>query len=232
MADPKQTRKRWLQFGLRTLLVATFSSSLLFGWIAKERRRGKFVTQFTKAGKISFEQSPGLSPRSILKKILGDQIAGDIVSLDLEYAHITDADMEGVALVTEAKFLDIIDNPVTDQGLVNVRYLRQLQELYIGGQYARQITDDGLLRFGRLRRLRVLELRQTGVRGSGLNILSKLPALESISLWDSDVDDSAIVHLKKLTNLKRLVVGRTQMSQQGIEELRKSLPNCLVIDDT
>ena len=151
--------------------------------------------------------------------------------LDLEYAHIVDADMEGAALCNEVQTLNLIDNHITDDGVRRIRFFRRLEKLYIGGSHAREITDKGLLSLSRLRQLREFELRKTGVQGPGLAVLENMPNLESLSLWDSNVDNSGLPHLKKLRQLKRLVVGRTMLTPDAIQELRDALPDCEVIDD-
>ena len=45
------------------------------------------------------------------------------------------------------------------------------------------------------------------------------------------VDDQALDHLKSLTNLQKLVVGKTELSKEAIEELRESLSTCLIVGD-
>jgi hypothetical protein len=40
------------------------------------------------------------------------------------------------------------------------------------------------------------------------------------------ITDAGLVHLAGLTNLKTLYLFRTQITDAGVAELKKSLPNC------
>ena len=188
MADKRASRAWWrrgLQFGLRTLLVLTLVSSLAFGWIAKERRRNEVLTRLRKetyGASTSINLADDGTLRGLARKVLGDFISSEIESMNLTYSHLTDTDMKGLSLFTETQSLTLIDNAITDEGLHSLAGITNLRELYIGGQYARDVTDRGMEHLRRFRKLRVLELRKTGVRGAGLKVLSRMPNLEQLSL--------------------------------------------------
>ena len=78
--------------------------------------------------------------------------------MNLTYSHLTDADMKGLSLFTETQSLTLIDNAITDEGLHSLAGITNLRELYIGGQYARDVTDRGMEHLRRFRKLRVLQL--------------------------------------------------------------------------
>ena len=46
----------------------------------------------------------------------------------------------------------------------------------------------------------------------------------------SQLTDAGLVHLKGLTKLKLLVVSGTRVTNRGVAELKKALPNCKIIN--
>ena len=59
--------------------------------------------------------------------------------------------------------------------------------------------------------------------------LEGLTNLKKLYLWDTQVTDAGLVHLVGLTNLKWLYLYGTQVTDAGLAELRKALPNCDII---
>jgi hypothetical protein len=45
-------------------------------------------------------------------------------------------------------------------------------------------------------------------------------------LSDTQVTDTGLEHLKGLTNLERLELNRTQVTDEGVRKLQEALPNC------
>ena len=172
-APTPRVKRQWLQFGLLRFLLWVLGLSLIFPWLGREHRRGEFVEKFRKLGTVEFDASatPGYTIRSILHHLVGDRIGGDVNRIDLRYAYVNDDDMVGVELMPELKFLDITHTSVGDAGVARFCGLKKLRELHIGGQYAWRITDQGIGQLGKLRELRVLSLRKTGITGPGLAAL-------------------------------------------------------------
>ena len=56
-----------------------------------------------------------------------------------------------------------------------------------------------------------------------------LRRLKWLLLTGTKVSDPGMEHLKVLTELKALNLGNTHVTKEGIEELRKALPNCEII---
>jgi len=52
------------------------------------------------------------------------------------------------------------------------------------------------------------------------------PDLDSLGIFDTPVADDRMRRLKKMTKLRHLYLVHTQVTKEGIEELRQSLPNC------
>ena len=50
----------------------------------------------------------------------------------------------------------------------------------------------------------------------------------SLSLIGTTITDAGLVHLKRLTRLQRLVLDFTKVTDAGVADLQKALPNCKI----
>ena len=57
--------------------------------------------------------------------------------------------------------------------------------------------------------------------------LKGLTSLKSLVLG-SDITDAGLVHLKGLTKLQKLFLSSTKVTDAGVAELQKALPNCKI----
>ena len=99
-------------------------------------------------------------------------------------------------------YLDVPDSAKTDIGLKHyVKALdSEIADLFLFGW---KLTDDGLVH------------------------LKALPNLQSLDLMEMQITDAGLVHLKELTNLQSLdLTGCEKITDSGVAELQKALPNC------
>jgi len=122
---------------------------------------------------------------------------------------------------------------LTNVALAHIARLSSLRVLSLRGT---MLSGEGLRSLGALSNLRELNLGYAGIRISGtwewfddteIEYLRELGQLESLDLSHTNVSDASVVQLAKLTKLKWLVLSG-KMSQEGYEQLRKSLPSCRV----
>ena len=98
------------------------------------------------------------------------------------------------------------------------------------GEYYRAYLDA----LAHLPQLRLLALRSA--IDADLEHLGNLSALEELHLYNSEVTDEGLAHLKGVSRLKRLHLhggatvfyGGTDVTQQGIDELKEAIPSLLV----
>ena len=95
--------------------------------------------------------------------------------------------------------VNLSDSQITDAGLVHLKALINLDELYLSNT---QVTDVGLVH------------------------LKELTNLQKLYLWDTQVTDAGLLHLKGLTNLEYLYLHNTPVTDAGVRELKKALPKC------
>jgi len=51
----------------------------------------------------------------------------------------------------------------------------------------------------------------------------------AVGVYGTEVTDAHVVHLKGLTSLQSLYLGNTQVTDAGVNELQKALPNCQIV---
>ena len=97
---------------------------------------------------------------------------------------------------------------------------RKIVSVSLGNTAVDDDAISGLKKFPDIERL---ELQQTSVTGTGLNVLNSLPNLQVLNLEGTAVDDSAVPHLKAMTKLRVLKLTGTKVTDDGLKEL-VSLP--------
>jgi Leucine-rich repeat (LRR) protein len=116
-----------------------------------------------------------------------------------------------------------------------------------------QVSDLGLAKLGKLKKLRRLDVSGAQITPAGLKVLQGLPQLERLSLWNcAALDDSAaktlaampslvnldvsytlmgdeaLQSLAALPRLKHLYLTETKVTPEAVEAFRKKKPECFV----
>ncbi len=166
-----------------------------------------------KSGDAEFEHLKGLT---------------DLKRLELHGPQVTDDALMPLSCLMSLTLLDCSFTDVTDAGLSNIKGLTRLETLEL---CATQVTDAGLSNIKGLTRLETLGLSHTQVTGAGLVNLKGLTGLHTLELRGAQISDQELQHLSGLTNLRHLDLDFTHVTEEGIKELRKSLPDCEISGD-
>jgi Leucine-rich repeat (LRR) protein len=162
--------------------------------------------------------SSGLTPLMKLTKLR-----------ELRIFKLGNAD-ERIAVLSEMKslrMLSLASAELTDRGLSHISRMRSLEMLDITRT---DVTDDGLSLLPNLRGLKELSLEAVqGITDRGMLKLVRLPELEELDLQATRISDASIAVLGQFQHLRRLNVCGTPMTEQGISELRRNLPNAYVM---
>jgi len=92
-----------------------------------------------------------------------------------------------------------------------------------------QLTDEGVPELQTLNSLQVLWLDRTSVSEAGLNWLSNLSGLRELGLRNCPVGDGLIELVGNMHQLSVLNVFGTKVTEDGVLELRKRLPDCEIM---
>jgi peroxiredoxin len=219
------------------------------------RETTQAVEALKKAGAKLYPRNGEPTTAMILKEIDQPTLAllgklDQLASLTLAGDWVTDARLEELRpVLTHVEFLDVRGRRVSDQGLAAISGLRALKRLTLA-QVA--ITDEGLAPLAQLSSLETLYLTDTPITGAGLRHLQHLPRLREIALDGNrlkdfelaqldglaslkilevheGISDRAVAYLKQLKGLRRVLLHRTNITDAGVDELRRALPSAEII---
>jgi hypothetical protein len=88
------------------------------------------------------------------------------------------------------------------------------------------ISADGLKHLAVLASLESLRLSNCNIEDAAMVPLQHAKALKSIELWNcSSISDEGVAHLHGL-ELEQLKLSGTRVTAEGLEQLKRALPNC------
>jgi Leucine-rich repeat (LRR) protein len=163
-------------------------------------------------------------------------------------ATITDLDLATIALLSNLEELDIgagiglgrTGKPgggerncrptggvqITDLGIVKLAKLKKLRRLDLSGAKLTSKGLDGLRAFPLLERLSLWNCG--GLDDASADTLASLPNLATLDLSDTPLSDAALAKLKVLPRLKQLYLTNTKVTAEAAEAFKKEKPGCFV----
>jgi internalin A len=158
-------------------------------------------------------------------------------SLDIGFAEVTDVGLDRLTSLPNLRELTIAGNKLTDAGVHLLRQLPQLTYLDIGGSQRTDsglwfvsLTEAGVDSIATLTELQDLRLSGTGVSARSIAKLKTLEKLERLVLLNCKrIGDDSLPMLSAFPKLRVLDVKGTGMTEKGVAELRKNLPNTQVL---
>ncbi len=78
---------------------------------------------------------------------------------------------------------------------------------------------------------RQLSIQQSAISDDDLRELSAINNLERLELVGSNFSDAGLVHVGQLNYLKELVISKTKITTNGLQQLRDALPYCAIVAD-
>ena len=151
------------------------------------------------------------------------------------------------------KTLHLGGDTITDIGLASVAELTDLRELVIW--WATDITDAGVAHLSHLPKLRMVDISLSSLTDEAVRHLSQLPALDDLHLQGktfsdqsllhlsrakrlkslsltmdvSEISDEGLKHLEGLSNLRRLRLSKSKLSNEAKERLLKAIPGLEIV---
>jgi Leucine-rich repeat (LRR) protein len=164
-------------------------------------------TPFTDAGLLAVRELPGL------------------VGLDLHKTPISDAGLLALKDLQALRLLKLSETSVSDDGLELLAGLSKLSMLYLSGT---RVTDAGMVHLANFKELRALRLSGIPITDAGVQHLNGLTKLSFLALDQTLISDSALPHLAGLKRLKLLNLRGTGVTNEYVQEFRKTRPECNV----
>ena len=144
--------------------------------------------------------------------------AGHITSVDLASSWITDVDLARVGQLEHLQKLDLSHTLITDVGLEHLKKLRNVTDLNL--YYAEYFTDSGLAHLTAWKKLLNLNLHGTKVTSKVFDHLARLTTLRSLDIGFTQIDDDGFENLAPLVKLERLVMGGNRLTGSCLSTLR------------
>jgi hypothetical protein len=167
--------RRFLQFGVRGLFILILIIAASLAWLvqaARVQRRAVDAIQ-ARRGVVWYDwqrrsldgwMGPDPDERPRWPNWIIDQFGVDL------FSHVIQVRLVGASL--------------SDENLVHVGKLRQLESLHLGGRGT--VTDDGYAQLEQLSCLRNLGVRDTTITNRGLSHIAKIVSLQDLDLSSCD----------------------------------------------
>ena len=145
----------------------------------------------------------------------------------VEVDGLTEEALAHLGKITSLTYLDCGDGTVTDAAVVHLTKLKKLTFL---GLAWTKVGDGAMPLVARLPSLEILRLGGTKVSDAGIAHLRRLRTLKELHLQNCPVTDRGLLQLRANKALKIVNVGKkTKVTEQGIAQLKRFLPNCTVV---
>jgi uncharacterized membrane protein len=194
--------------------------TLLEWWVEQGAHFDKKIEQIKQTEEI----------KAILKKY--ERAENSVLTLDIEAADertikkLKAANIKVNKVLEDKPFLVVSLRDRKDLNTSTFNQLKQISEQTVELDLSNtNLTDDLFSELKDFPHLQKISAQKTEISGSGFNVLSDLKYLENLNVYDTNLEDAVIPFLAKLTNLKKLYLWDTNISRQGIEQLKKVLPN-------
>lgn len=222
-------KRRFFQFGLRTLLVATTVFSVWLGLYVHRVRRQKAAVaairdyggwahydfQEVPPGSLKFDPQAQPKLPKWLVESLGEDFFYDAIEVNLVYnddsgkrednANVSGEALQHLEALPDVRQLLIFEGQATDEGLKYAGRLRNLERILMWD--ASEVTDVGVSHLAALKHLKAIHLTGSQITDESLKTLSGLPELEVMSLQNNRFTDAGLAHLQGKQKLRTLWVG-------------------------
>ena len=168
---PTKSRRRWLRFSLRTLLVLIAIGCVWLGPKAnRAQRQHRAVEAIRKLGgtvNYDYESDGSEQPPypAWLRNLVPHDYLGTVITVNLAKTRVTDDDLQILSGLPDLVALHLLDCKITDVGIRKISLLAKLRILVLRQT---DCTDQGLVSLKTLINMRHLNLSRTQISDEGL----------------------------------------------------------------
>ncbi|WP_428305213.1 hypothetical protein [Lacipirellula sp.] len=213
--------RRWLKVSLRSLLLAITAVSVVLAWYAHGTRQRRAAIAAIEAAGGKVRMAPGSS--SWIDDWFASDFRGQVNSVNLTEANVTDELLAHLAVLSELRELDLSSTAIDDDGLKKIAHL-PLRELWL---QSTRVTDASASTLSQITNLDFLQLNATGLTDAFLHDLAALPHLQNLGLRGAPVTDHGLEFLSRHPHLEELDLYNTAVTDAGV----KTLINCQQLKD-
>lgn len=149
-----------------------------------------------------------------------------------EIKHLTLSFVSGASMSKLPRFprlesLTLLTGQIDDACMESLRGMPRLIELKLPEA---DLTSRGMAAIGSCSRLTSLDLSRCYLVDAGFAHFTHLP-LQMLMLRLTTTSDAAVPYIAQLKGLKELNIQYTQVTEAGVRQLKKELPNCRIEHD-
>ena len=160
------------------------------------------------------------------RSVLGEDFFAEVNQINLRSERTDDETCAMIAQLPRIDSLIIKSDRVTDRGLADIAAANSLVALEIRSA---NVTASGLASLQRLQNLGSLVLsRNNSDTDAWLSALRSLNQVRNLYLDDTDTTDAGLLKLESCVWLEFVDLTGAEVTKQGVQRLRKSLPDCKV----
>lgn len=149
-----------------------------------------------------------------------------LTNLKLNFNSVTNEGLQSLRPLVRLTNLSLEGTKVSDDGLKELTDLKQLRELHLSS--LTELRGPGLVHLQQLPTLRIVLLGSCPLTGESLQHLGRCSALEGLGLDNCPIGDEGLPYLENLKRLSWVNLRKTKVTAEGVEKLKKGLPNCRI----
>lgn len=238
---PKKRKRRFLQFGLRALILLVILAAVGAFWLRRQvenaRNQRLAVESLRKLGaeviydyeldadgrRINTTIAPQLKGEPWIRELLGEDLFNHPQMVRMPMIAVTDEQLQVLQHMPELRTLYLSPptpdqgNGLTDKTLRHIGAMRDLENLSLV-QF--NITDAGVSELRHLTKLKHLSLDGTHVTDAGIKHLAGMHDMGLLTLGDlPGVTDAGLVHLQDMAVLREVRLNNTGVRGPGLQQL-------------
>ena len=152
-----------------------------------------------------------------------------IVTIDLGFKPVTDADLERLQGLTRLRSLGLQRTGITDVGIAPLAGLTALEGVDLKGT---KITDAAVTHLVGLPKLIHLFVGETEITDSGMERLKEMKKLHNVGLDGTKITDAGLAHWRTLSNISYLHLNGTRIGDAGLAAISGFKLNTLTVART
>jgi hypothetical protein len=235
MREPnnKKPRRRWLQFSLRTFLLAVAIFAVWLGLHVRSARRQQAAVEaiLQDEGRVTYDFEANATecgypppaespvPRWLLSR-LGLDFFHPVDSVDLLLSTSDEArerTLRHLHALSKLRSLDLSNLP-SDQAVQHIAQLDRLEVLSV--MDASRITDEAMLHLVRLKRLKLLAFSLApNLTDAGIAPVASLQQLEWFAVRHAQLTNESLRVVASLPRLKSLELSMCNITDAGLAHL-------------
>ncbi|GAA4430919.1 hypothetical protein GCM10023155_24090 [Bremerella cremea] len=126
----------------------------------------------------------------------------------------------------QLKSLALRTIPIDNKQMVAIAQLKELRSLDIKWELQSRFDDEGFAALESLRHLTHIKLPLARIGGASMEVVSRMPSVETLEIPGSFIEDDDMVHLAGHPSLKRLDICQTRITDEGLQHLKSAPQLC------